>query len=211
MKQRDPVKNIIFDLGGVILNWDPRSVIARFTEDVDAQDRLYSSIYSHPDWLEYDRGMLSEKDAVAIFAERTGSTHGAIASLLHETMVSLTVKQDSLDLLYELHGQNVNLFCLSNMPAEAYEFVSRRYSFFEIFRGIVISAHLKLIKPDPRIFEHLLRNYGLDPAETLFLDDNQENINAAESLGVYSILFEDAKNCRSRLKKLLGCGQPTQW
>jgi putative hydrolase of the HAD superfamily len=99
----------------------------------------------------------------------------------------------------ELSDQGLSLYCLSNMPAERYAYLREKYDLWGLFGGIVISAHVKMVKPEPEIFEYLLATYSLNPATTLFVDDSPKNISAARSLGIQGLLFTTAEACRRQI------------
>jgi len=113
---------------------------------------------------------------------------------------SLTPVPGSLDLVKKLKARGHDLFCLSNMHQASFSFLAAEYTFWNIFSGIVISAHVKMIKPDPAIYLHLLDKYDLAPGDTIFVDDMPVNLEAADRLGIQTILFINPKECERRLR-----------
>ena len=198
------VQNVIFDLGGVLLNWDVDAIIAAVFEQTDARSTVKRTVFDHPDWLAMDRGTLPEDEAVQRFARRAGQPVDSMEKLMDQVRASLTPKPDTLALLEELDGRGVPLYCLSNMHERNIAYLRERYDFFSHFRGIVISAHVELIKPEPGIFEHLLFTYRLDPAQSVFVDDHPANVDGARAVGLQAVLFTDAVSCRRQLDALLG-------
>jgi len=191
--------NIIFDLGGVVFDWNPDAIIGAVFEDPELQAIIRREVFEHPDWSETDRGTLTRAEAVVRWARRTGRPVAELEALMHTADVSMQLETATLALMEELAGQGRPLYCLSNMPAERYAYLRQMYDFWDLFSGIVISAHVKMVKPEPGIFEHLLATYRLDPATTLFVDDSPKNISAARSLGIQGILFTTALACRRQL------------
>jgi putative hydrolase of the HAD superfamily len=191
--------NIIFDLGGVVFDWNPDAIIGAVFEDPELQAIIRREVFEHPDWSETDRGTLTRAEAVVRWARRTGRPVAELEALMHTADVSMQLETATLALMEELAGQGRPLYCLSNMPAERYAYLRQTYDFWDLFSGIVISAHVKMVKPEPGIFEHLLATYRLDPATTLFVDDSPKNISAARSLGIQGILFTTALACRRQL------------
>jgi putative hydrolase of the HAD superfamily len=116
-------------------------------------------------------------------------------SLLQHVKDSLTPLPDTVAIVRELKNRGVPIYGLSNMSAATFAHLRDRHSFWDDFLGIVISAHVGLIKPDPRIFDHLCGRYALDPAETLFIDDHLPNVESAGRLGFRTIHFSNAKGC----------------
>lgn len=198
------VQNVIFDLGGVLLNWDVDAITAAVFDDPGARATIKRVVFDHPDWLAMDQGTLPEDEAVQRFARRAAQPVDAMERLMDQVRASLTPKPDTLALLEELDGRGVPLYCLSNMHERNIAYLRERYDFFARFRGMVISAHIKIIKPEPGIFEHLLSTYSLDPARSVFVDDHPANVAGARAVGLQAVLFTDAASCRRQLDALLG-------
>jgi putative hydrolase of the HAD superfamily len=197
------VQNVIFDLGGVVLEWNPDAILANYYADPSAREAMKGALFQHPDWVQMDRGTLSEPEAIERLAQRTGLAHGELAGLMEAVRKSLQPKADTLALLKDLSARQVPLYCLSNMPASTFAYLRERYDFWSAFRGIVISGEIKMMKPEREIFDHLLRRYELSASETVFVDDHAPNIEAARALGLRTVLFRDARQCRTELDRLL--------
>ena len=199
-----PVRNVIFDFGGVLVRWAPHEVVDRFTSHTGLRSLLMQSIFRHPDWLEVDRGTLKEPQAIARFAARTGLTETEIAVLLQRIRESLTPIPESVSLLRHLARHGVPLFGLSNMPGDTFRFLRSRYDFWSLFQGIVISGDIGMIKPEPSIFAHLMTCHGLSCSESVFIDDHESNVVAARQAGLTAIHFQDAASCALDLYPLIG-------
>ena len=197
------IRNVIFDLGGVLLEWNPMAVLAQFEPDLEARRRLRAGLFGHPDWQAFDRGSLSEAEIVQRLQIRLGLPVARVLEIVDAVRASLVEKPDSVRLLRALHRQGVALYCLSNMPASIYLDVQRRHGFWDVFRGIVISGEVRMIKPEPQLFAHLIERFGLKPAETLFIDDLAVNVEAARNAGMSVILFRDARQCEQQLGALI--------
>jgi putative hydrolase of the HAD superfamily len=197
------VHNVIFDLGGVVLEWNPDAILENHYADPGIREGVKAALFQHPDWVQMDRGTLSEPEVIERLAQRTGIASSELAGLMEAVRESLQPKADTLLLLEDLAGRQVPLYCLSNMPASTFAYLRDRYDFWSLFRGIVISGEIKMMKPEREIFDHLLRRYGLSPAETVFVDDHAPNIEAARALGLQTVLFRDARQCRAELESLL--------
>jgi putative hydrolase of the HAD superfamily len=195
--------NIIFDLGGVLVDWNPEAIVQTVFDDAETGARVKQAVFQHPDWLEMDRGVLTEAEAIPRFARRTGLAESVIADLLAAADRLLLARPDSVELLRELHGKGLALYCLSNIPSERFASLRRRYDFFEAFSGVVISGQVRLVKPQREIYEHLLNAYGLHPSSCIFLDDSPKNVEGARAVGIHGIVFTDAASCRAALARLL--------
>jgi putative hydrolase of the HAD superfamily len=192
----------VFDLGGVVVRWDPDAIIAGVFSDSGIRSRIKADVFSHPDWLELDRGTLEREDAIARAAQRTGVARDEIRRLVHAVPPSLTVFPDTVDLLYRLKRLGYPLYCLSNMHFASIEYLEQVHDFWDVFDGRVISCRLNLCKPEAGIYEHLLKTYRLDPGETVFIDDVQKNLDAAAKLGIRTVRFENAAQCERDLRAL---------
>jgi len=198
-----PVTNIIFDLGGVLLDWDVDAIIAPVFSDPETHAIVKRAVFDHPDWLALDQGTLTEEEAVPRFVERSGQSEAAVRALMDQVRIGLASKPESVALLRDLHNRGIPLYCLSNMPEKSMAYLRKNRDFFDYFGGIVVSARLKIIKPDPRIYQHLIDTYHLDPAASLFIDDMQANVDGARAVGLQAIQFTTAADCRRQLDALL--------
>jgi putative hydrolase of the HAD superfamily len=196
--------NIIFDLGGVVVTWVPEKLVQNFTDDLKIQDILLSKLIRHPDWLELDRGSILLSEAVKRCAVRTGLSPEYITQFMESVPPYLIPKAETIELMDSLKKKGHRLFCLSNMHAASIKYLEKTYSFLNIFEGIVVSCRVNMVKPDPRIFKHLLSTYHFEPAQTVFIDDSAANIEAAENMGIKTILFKDAAQCLKTLESI-GC------
>ncbi len=198
------IGNVVFDLGRVLLRWDPQAVAARTSDDPRIQALLHREILAHDDWNRLDRGSLPEADALEGWAARTALPKTLLQELLVQTEETLTPIEESHALLEEVHAAGHALYCLSNMSRRSYAYVRGKYDFWRYFKGIVVSAHVKLLKPEADIYHYLLWRYRLDPERSVFIDDRPENIEAARAVGMHGIVFEDPASCRRQLQALIG-------
>jgi putative hydrolase of the HAD superfamily len=190
--------NLIFDLGGVVVRWDPDAIIARASLD----SKLKADLFSHPDWLEVDRGTATPEEFVRRLARRTGLGEAALARLVQAVPASLVPFPETVDLLYRLRARGYPLYCLSNMGHASIDYLEREHSFFEVFSGKVISCRVNLCKPEPAIFEHALGTYELEARNTVFIDDVEKNVVAAAKLGIRTIHLRNAADCERELRAL---------
>jgi putative hydrolase of the HAD superfamily len=194
--------NLIFDLGGVVVRWDPAAIIASVFDDEELQARVRKGVFAHADWLELDRGTLDREEAIRRAAQRTGMAESEIRRLLLAVPPSLVPIPETVDLLYRLKAKSYPLYCLSNMHVASIEHLEREQEFFEVFTGKVISCRLKLCKPEPAIYEQALKVNGLEANDTVFIDDVDVNIEAAAKIGLHTILFRNAAQCERELRAL---------
>ena len=197
------MRNVIFDIGGVILEWNPDVILRSYTDDAELRATLRAALFEHPDWLQLDRGTLTETDVLARLETRTRIPRTKLAGLLDAVRASLKPKMATLALLESLAQRQVPLYCLSNMSAVTFAHLREQHVFWERFRGIVISGEVKMMKPEPEIYEYLLRRYGISASETIFIDDHPANVRGARAIGLRTILFRDARQCERELDELL--------
>ena len=202
------VKNVIFDVGGVLVHWNPEKILTGFYADPEDHRALKQSLFLHPDWRAFNLGEISDAQLVERVALRTQRTPEELEALLGAMRESLDTKADTVRLLRALQTQGVPLYCISDMPVSVYAYLRRRHDFWSAFSGIAISGELGVMKPGREIFEHLLRRHGLPPGECVFIDDMPANAEGARALGLRAIQFEDSRQCARELGALLDATLP---
>lgn len=183
------MKAVVFDFGGVLLDWNPRYLFKNILQDdLLVEQFLTESRFSH--WNELaDAGVpFSELEKhVQREAPQWIGVWKEFRPRFLETLSGAIL--DNVKLLEELSLQGVPLYGLTNWSNETFPLAVKKYSFFGCFKDIIVSGKEKLIKPDPRIFALMLNRFQLQPDECFFVDDNAKNIQAATSLGIYSHHF----------------------
>ena len=185
----------MFDLGGVVVAWEPDLLIAGCFADADERVRVRREVLDHPDWLALDRGTLPRPQAITRAAARSGIDAVRLAEFFIDMPAALTPMPASIDLLRRLHADAQPLYCLSNMHVASIEHLEASHDFFEVFTGRTISCRVHFIKPEPAIYRRLLSDHGLHAADTVFIDDVQVNLDAAAAFGMRTIRFVDATQC----------------
>ena len=194
--------NVVFDLGGVVFDWQPDALVRRVFDNPEAQALIHKEIIRHADWVELDRGTLALDAAIVRGASRTGLPEHAVARLFDEVPASLTPIEATIDLVRALSAAGQPLYVLSNMQLASADFLEDQHDIWNLFDGVVFSCRIQKVKPEPGIYEHLLREHRLDPAETVFIDDLRENLEAASAFGIHTIQFMDAAQCKEALESL---------
>ena len=191
---------VIFDLGNVVLDWNVDKILASLGLAPADRMRLERALFTHGDWLALDRGSKTEAEVIAETCARASLERELIERALAAARHSLTPLDDSVALLHELATAGHRLYCLSNMSHEAWAHV-REHEFFALFDGIVISAQEGYLKPEPEIFDCLLRRYAIAPADAFFIDDLQANVDAARRLGIDGHRFLRTPQCYAEIRK----------
>lgn len=199
-----PIRSVVFDFGGVLLRWNPEHILRQLYAEERDRRALRSAVFAHPDWIEFDRGTLTETGAAERFAARTGRPVEEMKNLLAYVRSSLTPIEESFAIVNSLAARGFPLYALSNMPASTFEHLQVRYDCWRAFQGIVISGQIGMVKPDSEIFRYICGRYGLDPAETLFIDDHPANIESGARFGFRTLQFSNPQQCAAELDAVLG-------
>jgi len=179
------MKNIVFDLGGVLFARDKHKCSPEFID-------FFRFIRTDPMpdfWVEYDRGTLTLDQVVDALCALHGCTPEVARAYVREAIDRQEPVRATERLVGELKRAGYRLYVLSNMSREFIDFL-RRADVYALFDGEVVSCEEGTVKPEPRIYRILLDRYGLDPAQTLFIDDRAANIAAAREAGIDGFLFD---------------------
>lgn len=193
------LKNIVFDLGGVVVARDRHKVSREFADFF-----AFVCVTPMPEfWVEYDRGTKSRAEVEQIMADIKGCS----IERCHEAMAKAIDIQAPIacteELIHELKKRGYRLLVLSNMSSDFIEHI-RRFDIYRQFEGDVVSCEEQTVKPEAEIYRRLIDRYALDPAETLFIDDREANLRAAEQFGITTFHFtEPREESCERLRELL--------
>lgn len=196
------VKNVIFDIGNVLISFQPIDYLNSKFKDETIKETLYSTIFRSKEWLLLDRGTVTDVEAIEIFCKRQPSFENEIRYVMenwHEMHIPM---EESVKLLNYLKNSGYHIFLLSNYHKKAFKVISEKFDFIREVDGQVISSDVKLLKPEKEIYTNLLDKYNLKPEECVFIDDSIENINAANKLGIHGICFKDASSIYGLINKL---------
>ncbi len=187
-----PARAVLFDLGGVLVDWNPRHLYRRLFVDERAMEGFLATVCT-PAWNEEQDLGRPFAEGVRLLTERHPHWAEEIRAFdaCWEEMLKGPIA-GSVALLGGLRERGIALFALTNWSAEKFAVSRARFAFFEWFGGIMVSGEERLKKPDPRIFRLAARRFGLDPAATLFVDDSARNVDAAAGLGFRTHRFVDA-------------------
>lgn len=198
------IKNIIFDFGGVIFDWDPRYLYKKIFNDDKKMEYFLTNITT-PTWN-------AQMDAGKPFAQAIAELQAQHPEWLTEIgyyhtgwIYMLKGPIDAgVELLKNLKNKNkYKIYGLTNWSAETFPLVKTRYDFLNLFDGVLVSGQAKLIKPDPRIYDCLFKTFNLKPEECVFLDDSKKNVDASIKAGMHAIQVLDHQKVRAELEELL--------
>lgn len=199
------IKNIVFDLGGVLIDWNPRYVF-RQVFDTDKDMEYFLTEICNMAWNEQqDGGHLIADGTEELIAKHP--THEKNIRRYYDEwqdMLAGPIYQ-TVDILQNIHLAKIHkLYALTNWSGELFPVARQRYEFLRIFRGIIVSGDEKLQKPDPAIYQLLLDRYNIKAEESLFIDDNLRNIEAADKMGIQVIHFLHPTQLREELLERFG-------
>jgi 2-haloacid dehalogenase len=205
------VKAAVFDLGGVLIDWDPRYLYRKLLADEGEVEEFLATVCT-PEWnAEQDRGR-PFAEGVAELVERHPA-HAAAIAAFHERWPEMLGGDipGAVELLAELRATGLPLYALTNWSAETFVVARERFAFLDWFDGLLVSGEERIIKPDPAIFELLLDRFGLDPGSTFYVDDSPANVAAAAALGLDAVRFTGPERLRRDLaaRRLLARPAPT--
>jgi epoxide hydrolase-like predicted phosphatase len=198
------VKNIIFDLGNVLISFRPSEYFSKNNYPEAIRTTILSDIFGSEEWQMIDKGEISTAEAIDAIAKKSSLNKEEIVHIFNLRTDLMFPLDQNVRLLPELKKQGFRLYFLSNFPLDIFDDIKNGYYFFKHFEGGLISAEAKSSKPESRIFEILLEKYSLAPEECLFIDDIEINVRAAEALGMKGLFtngsLEISKDIEAALK-----------
>ena len=193
------MKNIVFDFGGVLIDWNPRYLYRKIFSSTQEMEWFLNNICTL-EWNARQDAGRSFSEGIAELKAKYPRYSAQIDDyyLRWEEMLGGLIK-GSVEIMKELYDQGYKIYGLTNWSAETISLAKERYNFFPLFSGVVISGEEKTIKPDLALYKILLERYQLNPAETLFIDDKTENTIAAAKVGMKTIDFHSPQQLRQEL------------
>ncbi len=197
------VKNIIFDLGNVLISFKPSEYFNKHKYPVTIKSTILSDIFGSKEWLKLDNGEITTSEAIDTIASQSSLKKEEIVHIFNLRTDLMFPLDTNVRLLPELKKRGFMLYYLSNFPMDIFEEISTGYYFFKNFDGGLISAEAKSSKPDSRIYEILLEKYSLLSQECLFIDDIEINVRAAEALGMNGLVTHGSLEISKEIEKAL--------
>jgi glucose-1-phosphatase len=196
-------KNIIFDLGNVLISFIPSEYLKKKNYPLNIRNTILNDIFRSEEWKKLDNGDTTVSEAIESIALKSALKREEIDLVFNLRVDIMFPLDDNVRLLPELKKQGFRVFYLSNFHLDTFEAVKNDYYFFRYFDGGVISAEIKISKPDVRIYKYILDKYTLIPEECLYIDDIEENISAADSAGMQTLLTYGSPKFSAELEEKL--------
>lgn len=200
------IKNIIFDIGGVLVDFNPERVLKEMGFPQNEVQAIYSNTVLGPYWKELDRGVMSKEEVFELMIKDVPAEYQSDAKnfLYNHTLETVTCFDYAADWLKGLKEQGYKVYLLTNYPQWMFEpHFKNLFTFASYVDGYVVSAVVKLIKPDHAIYSNIITKYNLNPEESVFIDDRLENVIGAKETGLNAIQFTNKADTFKNLDALL--------
>jgi len=194
------IKNIVFDLGRVLIDFQPEQLLQNLFADSDDREALLRIVFDSPEWLMLDRGVITQEEAVRRLSHQHPARAGQIKLVFDNWLPILTPIESSVELVRLFKERGYGLYVISNFHRAAFDFIWARYDWLRLFDGLVISCETKTLKPEPAIYQTLLDTYHLNPRECLFIDDSAANVEGALLAGMHALQYVTPAQLRESLR-----------
>lgn len=200
------IKNIIFDIGNVLVDYCWKEHIARFGFTGETLERIGDAMMRSPQWNEIDRGVWSNEELLKAFIQNAPELEKEIQLVFSDLSTLVRERPYSVEWIRSLKKEGYRTYCLSNYSYRVETEAAHALSFLKELDGGILSYKVHQIKPDPKIYQTLMERYGLKAEESVFLDDSPANIETARALGMQGILVTSQEQAVEALDQLLeGC------
>ena len=197
-------KNIIFDFGGVVVQFNPKDFLMDHFMNKRAEEIVYELTFGSQEWQDLDRGIITREEGNAAMLENAARVNRVfeVQTVIDEWPAILRTKESTVHTMQKLKAAGYRLYYLTNIPADIMDELRQR-EWFSLFDGGLASCDVHLCKPEPAIYTTLMQTCNLAYDESIFIDDNKVNAQAAYNLGITGILY---KNPKSFERALHACG-----
>lgn len=193
------MKQIIFDLGGVLFHWNPKEVLRILkVQDPDFPENIHEITHSKI-WIDFDAGLVSLNEVIHLLSEKYQRHH--IEKFIHLSLEKLEPIEEGIKILSHVQSKGHQTFILSNISEEFLNILTPIHPFLKTFNGAVFSYEIRIVKPNKIIYQTLLERYTLLPENCIFIDDSPLNVQAAQDLGIDAILCQDHQKVVNELHK----------
>ncbi|WP_257797534.1 HAD family hydrolase [Aggregatibacter actinomycetemcomitans] len=199
MTKTQHIDTVVFDLGGVLVDWNPRHLYRKIFSN-DAEMERFLAEVCNSEWNERQDAGRSWSEGVAEAVKQHPQYEAEIRAYHERWTETLNgAIDDTVALLEPLKRNGIRPLALTNWSNETFHFAEERFPFLTEFEGILVSGYERLAKPDPRIFNLLIERYHLNPQHTVFIDDNLRNVEGARNVGLHALQFTHAQKLKQDL------------
>jgi len=198
------IKNVVFDVGNVLIDFQPLEYIMSLGFDRETANVLANKTFKSDLWIEHDRGTYSCYE-IWENLNLANPEHSVDFDKIRDHWLTnkVPVIQGSIDFLLECNKQGYSTYILSNYNAGRFAHVEEQHPALSQVKGKILSGNEGVIKPEPEIYKILLERFDLVPGETIFIDDKRENVEAAQALGIHGIVFTHPKQLRKEFQEII--------
>jgi len=183
-------KNIVFDMGNVLIEWNPQHIVGRFTDDEDKIDKISKALFEIPEWGKLDEGTITEEEVLQIAKSKLPEEYyDDLEEVFDNWHYCLTINADTATLVKTLHAKGYGIYLLSN-ACKRFPMFKRDIHCLKYMDGIMVSYQEKCCKPDKKIYTKFFDKFDLNPEECLFIDDLEANCQGARDMGMDSYQFD---------------------
>jgi 2-haloacid dehalogenase len=196
------IKTVVFDIGGVLIDWNPRHMYRKIFKSEEEMEWFLSNICTYEWNVQQDGGKLFSEATAELsarypeYSDKIALYYGRWEEMLGGELT------DTVKIFNELKSAGMPVYALSNWSHEAFPAAYERFDFMKQFDGLVVSGYEKILKPDHAIYRVLMSRYNVNPVESVYIDDNKANADAAAELGFHGIHFQSAEQLRQELRDL---------
>ncbi len=197
------MQTVIFDIGNVLLRFSPWDYLTDTFGSDAPLDLYHRASFGSTQWDLLDRGVLTQEQACSELQERYPHLRQELTAIFPGWFAGLTALEGGVQALHAVKKQGIPVYALSNFHTEAFHYVRKTYAWFDLFDGWTVSAHIGSLKPEARIYQHLLAEHGIAAQDAWFLDDSEANLQSAAYFGLRGILVKDPQTIRADLAQQL--------
>lgn len=196
------IRNIVFDVGNVLVEYSWERMLQSLHITGEAYDAVAKATALSPMWNELDRSLLSDEEILEGFIKNAPEYEKEIRLVWDNISESVHCYDYSVEWVQKFKKKGYQTYILSNYSKRGYELTRQELPFVEDMDGVLFSYEVKLVKPEPEIYQTLLKKFQLKPEECVFMDDNEKNVIAAREAGIHAIHFKNKEQAEAELEAL---------
>ena len=197
------IKNIIFDVGKVLVSYEPDEYMKSLGLDQETMDAINGAMFQNKLWDMFDQGLFSSEECLEKFIEGAPKYETEIRQIYATVGKTVKMYPYSMEWIQELKDKGYNIYILSNYSQHMMKQTKRKLRFLSLVDGAVFSYECKLLKPSVKIYEYLCQKYHLNCSECVFVDDRMENVEGAQRSGILAMQFKDYAQGKQQLTEML--------